>query len=90
MAAYLIGYDLNKSGQDYETLIAAIKNYGTWWHCLDSTWIVKTERDAGQIRDYLRPFIDGNDELLVVHLSGTAAWAGFSKECSDWLLQNLN
>lgn len=89
MPSILVGYDLNKSGQDYSDLIAAIKNIGTWWHCLDSTWIVKTDLTCVQVRDALKPHIDANDELLVVKLSGEGAWAGFNQECGKWLLDNL-
>ncbi|MFC0320236.1 SinR family protein [Olivibacter oleidegradans] len=87
--SYLIGYDLNKSGQDYETLIAEIKKLGIWWHCLDSTWIVKSSSTAKNIRDHLKMFIDGNDEVLVVCLTGEGSWVGFSDECSNWLKNNL-
>lgn len=87
--SYLIGYDLNKLGQDYTTLIEEIKKLGTWWHCLDSTFIIKSSLTAAVIRDHLKKFIDSNDELLVVCLTGEAAWTGFSKECSDWLKNNL-
>jgi len=86
---YLIGYDLNKSGQDYSTLINKIKELGTWWHCLDSTFIIKTAYSAVEIRNYLQNYIDSNDELLVVGLTAEAAWAGFDKNCSDWLLNNI-
>lgn len=89
MKTYLIGYDLNKQGQDYTTLIEKIKKIGLWWHCLDSTWIVKSDNTAVEIRDFLKQFIDNNDELLVVHLSGEAAWKGFSDDCSKWLKDNL-
>lgn len=87
--SYLIGYDLNKSGQDYTILIEAIKKLGTWWHCLDSTFIVKSSSTAAIIRDHLRQYIDSNDELLVVCLTGEGAWTGFNKECSNWLSNNL-
>ncbi|MDR7371762.1 CRISPR-associated protein Cas2 [Flavobacterium aquidurense] len=86
---YLIGYDLNKSGQDYTTLIEEIKKLGTWWHCLDSTWIIKSSSNASIIRDHLKKFIDSNDELLVVCLTGEGAWTGFTEECSIWLKNNL-
>lgn len=90
MATYLIGYDLNKSGKDYAALIEAIKKVATnWWHCLDSTWIIKHDGPAVSIRDALSPHIDSNDELLVVKLTGEGAWIGFDKQCSDWLLNNL-
>jgi len=89
MRTYLIGYDLNKTGQDYTDLIAGIKKIGAWWHCLDSTWIVKTNSTAVQIRDFLSPLIDSNDELLVAHLSGESAWVGFDDQCSSWLTNNI-
>jgi hypothetical protein len=89
MNAYLIGYDLNRPGQYYTDLIEAIKKIGNWWHCLDSTWIVKTNSTAVQIRDYLTRYLDTNDELLVVCLSGDAAWRGFDNQCSSWLKENL-
>ena len=89
MTTYMIGYDLNRPGQDYADLIAAIKDQGTWWHCLDSTWLVKSERTAVQIRDALSPHLDKNDELLVARLTGEAAWTGFDQQCSSWLKNNL-
>lgn len=87
--AYLIGYDLNRPGQDYSELFNAIKKLGDWWHYLDSTWIVKTSLDALQIRESLVLYIDNGDELLVAHLSGEAAWCGFSSDGSQWLKDNL-
>lgn len=86
---YLIGYDLNKSGQDYTTLISEIKKLGTWWHCLDSTFIIKSSSSAVEIRNHLIKFIDSNDKMLVVYLNGEAAWTGFSIECSNWLKNNI-
>ena len=90
MATYLIGYDLNSPGQGYDDLIEAIKNLANgWWHHLDSTWIINHSGSATVIRDALKPHIDSNDELLVVKLSGEAAWAGFSDKGSKWLKDNL-
>lgn len=89
MASYLIGYDLNRTGQDYASLIEAIKGLGSWWHCLDSTWIIKHNGPSTVIRDALSPNIDSNDELLVVKLTGEGAWTGFNTQCSTWLKNNL-
>lgn len=89
MRTYLIGYDLNKPGQNYDKLIEAIKGYGTWWHHLDSTWIIKTNNSAVEIRDLLGKHMDTSDELLVVRLSGEGAWQGFNAEGSKWLKDNL-
>jgi hypothetical protein len=88
--AVLISYDLNKPGQDYDDLIEKIKSLGTWWHNLDSTWIVKTSQPAKTVRDTLKPLLDENDELLVVDITGTsAAWWGFNERGSKWLKDNI-
>lgn len=90
MNTLLIGYDLNASGQDYDSLIEKIKSTGTWWHGLDSTWLVKSNLSATGMRDLLRGEIDTNDELLVINVTGdSAAWYGFSEEASEWLKNNL-
>ena len=91
MAIYMVGYDLHE-GQDYEELISAIKKLGSWWHCLDSTWLVKCESTATDIRNYLRAHIRDDDRLLVMTYGSGAAWYGFSQykqECQSWLKDNL-
>lgn len=91
MKSYLIGYDLIKPHKDYPELISEIKRLGTWWHCLDSTWIVKSNATATAIRDLLRKHIDSDDKLLVAELTGGAAWTtSFGDECSNWLKTNLS
>lgn len=90
MRTYLIGYDLNKQGQNYNRLIEEIKHIGNWWHCLGSTFIIKSNSTALEIRNHLNKFIDNNDELLVVRLTGEAAWVNFEKNCSEWLNNNLS
>jgi hypothetical protein len=89
MKTYIVGYDLNKSGQDYSNLIAEIKTYKHWWHHLDSTWIIKTDDSAADIRNNLRRHIDKNDELLVAALTGESAWLGFSDKGGQWLKDNI-
>jgi hypothetical protein len=90
MNTLLIGYDLNRTGQNYDDLIKAIKAHGTWWHHLDSTWLVKTALTAAQMRDDLWGKMDKNDELLVVNVTGdAAAWQGFTEKGQEWLRNNI-
>ena len=91
MDTLFIGYDLHKpkTWDDYKDLISAIKAIsGTWWHCLDSTWFVRTSMTCVEVRDLLLPHIDANDDLVVVMLNHEGAWY-LNKECSDWLKKNL-
>jgi hypothetical protein len=86
----LIGYDLNRPEQNYATLIDRLNAYPTHWHCLDSTWIVKSNESALEAATALGKLIDANDEILVVNISGdSAAWNGFNQKCSDWLKTTL-
>lgn len=90
MSVYMVGYDLNKPTQNYKYLIDALKAYGTWWHHLDSTWIIETDQTASAIRDNLAQYLDSNDELLVAAISAPGAWKGFNDKGSSWLLDHLN
>lgn len=72
---YLISYDLDKPGQDYPRLIKELERLGAL-RILYSEWIFRSTSTAVEIRDHLRSFIDSNDMLLVVALTGEAAWTG--------------
>lgn len=85
---YLVCYDLNSPGQDYSELHEEIKSYGTWWHHLDSTWIIKSSKSAAEIRDHLANYIDSNDELLIVMFGSSWAGRGLPKKGYDWLHNN--
>ena len=89
MATYIISYDLNSPGQDYDSLYKAIKSCSAWWHHLDSTWCVVSTMTATEIRDKIAAKIDSNDKLLVVKSAGVAAWRGFNDSASKWLKNNI-
>jgi hypothetical protein len=73
MGKYLISYDLDKPGQDYSRLISEIERLGGV-KILYSEWLLRSNASAEQLRNHLRAFIDSNDMLLVVALTGEAAW----------------
>lgn len=89
MTVYVISYDLKRPGQNYNELYEAIKGIGSWWHCLDSTWLVISQSRAIDIANLLWPHMDGNDKLLVTPVAAGSAWAGFSGDCVNWLKSNL-
>jgi len=90
MATLFIGYDLNKKGKDYSGLIQEIKDtFSTYWHHLDSTWLVVTDMEPSAVRDLLKPHIDSDDELLVATIAPPAAWIGFNDSGKKWLKDYL-
>lgn len=90
MATYVIGYDLHPTrGETYSELIGAIQAYGTWWHHLDSTWVIVTSATAKSVRDNLWQHMKADDQLLIVESAHVGAWNGFNEKGSQWLKDNL-
>ena len=73
MSNFLITYDLNHPGKNYNSLITKIKTYENIKIC-KSVWIIKSNSSSVEIRDLLSQEIDINDSLFVSGLTGEAAW----------------
>ena len=91
-ATVLIAYDFHPpAGEAYDELIAAIKGLGTWWHHLETIWIVKCDHTPAHIKNHLRPRMGSDDQLLVVDISGdTAEWLGINDSGAKWLTDNIH
>ncbi len=72
---YLISYDLNKPGKNYDARINAITAMGGT-RVLLSQWVVRrNDTSASGLRDHFWTFMDANDRLLVVSIDNSD-WAG--------------
>ena len=91
-ATVLIAYDIHPpAGEAYDELIAAIKALGTWWHHLETIWIVKCNHTPAHIKNQLRPRIGSDDQLLVIDISGDSAeWLGINDSGAKWLTDNVH
>ena len=49
---------LQNATSEYQDLYDGIKGFGTWWHQTESVWMIKTEKSAKEVRDYLMKFLD--------------------------------
>jgi hypothetical protein len=90
-ATVLIAYDIHpQEGEAYDGLTQAIQSLGTWWHHLETTWIVKCAHTPDHIRDQLKSHIGSEDQLLVIEISGDmAGWVGINDTGSKWLKDNI-
>jgi hypothetical protein len=90
-ATVLIAYDIHPpAGEAYDELIAAIKALGTWWHHLETIWIVKSNHTPADIKNQIGPRIGRDDQLLVIDISGdTAEWLGINDSGAKWLTDNV-
>jgi hypothetical protein len=72
MPRYLISYDLNAPGRNYDALFNELARLGAK-RLLLSQWGLRNAATGTALRDHLWSFMDGNDRLLVSSLD--AEWA---------------
>lgn len=85
---YMVSYDLNKLGQDYEGLYEELRRSSGYWHYLDSTWLISTSESANSIFNRLRPSIDNNDSVLIIDVGRDySGW--LSKKAWEWIKQQI-
>lgn len=91
MPTLMLAYDLKAPGQDYTSLTTYLDTFGTYWHNLDSFWLLKTTLSAKELGDEVRKRVDSNNRVLVIDVSGRArAWRGsFSDSAEAWLRKNF-
>jgi len=87
MSVYLITYDLNRPGHSYEGLLQEIMKYD-WARLSESSYVVDTEIRPKQLFEKLRPHIDDNDNLAVIHLT-SPWWVKLPKDVVLWLKSRL-
>ena len=87
---YIVCYDLRPPTQRYASLVERIKSYSGWAYVCESTYLIRTDDTAAQVRDALGADIDGNDKLFVGVISAPAAWKGLPQEVSEWIKNNLD
>ena len=84
---YIVSYDLNKTGQDYNGLYEELKKSPSWWHYLDSTWLIYTSESADQVWQRISKHFDQNDRALILKaqpgLSNRAGW--LEQKAWDWI-----
>lgn len=85
MNLMMIQYDLNRSGQNYDSLITAIKSYGTYCKVLDSFWMVRTSQSADTVCEKLRKHMDNNDHIFVNRFDTSDYQWWLPKDVTEWI-----
>jgi hypothetical protein len=83
MALFCISYDLISN--NYDSLIEAIKSYGTWWHQSKSTWFIATNQTSRQVLDNLTNYIANGDKIIVIQVHKNWWALGHTEEEYNWL-----
>ena len=80
-----INYDLNKPGQNYDDVIAAIKDHSGWCHVMASCWLVTGANITPKgVSDKVRAALDKNDSLFV-HQFRKPYCGWLSQSTHDWI-----
>ena len=84
----IITYTLRNPNQPYINFYNEIKKAETWWHYLDSTWLIRTQFNPQYWYNRLAPFIFKNDSILIIEVK--ANYQGWlPKEAWDWINREL-
>lgn len=71
---YLVSYDLNTPGKDYDELTDALQRLKAK-RVLYSQWALRRNNTSAKgLRDHFWSYMDSNDRILVVQLDGRG-WA---------------
>lgn len=84
----LVTYDLKAPGKDYTKLYEVLKTAPTWWHYLESTWILRTDESVQAWSDKIRQVMDPNDLLLVVDVTNKTRQGWLNPKAWEWLKTN--
>lgn len=90
MNTLLVTYDLIAPGRDYSRLQNFLESHSSWAKPVRSVYLIKTARSPEQFRNDVGSYIDRNDKLIVIDVTGDgAAWLNLSEDISSWILKNL-
>lgn len=91
MKTFLITYDLNNPGQNYQTLLKIMSQaFRSYTKISDSSYALSPKADltAKQIFDMFKMALDSNDVFYVFELDKNFAFQG-NKDAAGWLTINL-
>jgi hypothetical protein len=87
MTVFLITYDLNKPGQDYDKILKVIKSYDFTMLC-ESSYLVETD-DVGTLTKDIYTSFDKSTDAYIFPIENPIYFDFGSKKCSDWLENHL-
>lgn len=84
-----INYDLQAPGRNYQPVYDYIKSSGVYAKPLESLWLMRTTKSAGQVRNDLKQLVDSNDKVLTFNVTGDAWASNFRDSHIDWMDNNM-
>lgn len=89
MPAYIITFELNNT-EKLDSLLKGLKSYGSYCPINDTSWAIRSEKTAVQIRDHLLTLIGSGDRVFVIRSGTEAAWSNsYGPKHDEWLKKHL-
>lgn len=89
MKTIMVNYDLIGPDRDYPRLFSYLEALGSHTRPLRSMWLVRTFKSVTQVRDELKRFVDANDEVVVMDVTGDSWATNFSDTTTAWMKGNM-
>ena len=87
MSVFLVTYDLNKPGQNYDELLKKIKSY-SWARLSESSYAICTNSSLQQVYSDVRSCLDKSDHIYMITLK--KPYTGFGpQKVNEWLSESL-
>lgn len=87
---YIITYDLNKIGQNYDALYKKIISLGEAIRPLQNLWLIESRYEAETIRDQIMSVVDSNDSVFVARLYDRTSYSAWMDlKAHEWLEAKL-
>lgn len=82
---YLISYDLQTPGKDYNSLYNILKSAPGWAHYLESTWFISSNESLEFWHEKIKNVIDANDNFFIVDISDSGSDGWLPRNAWEWL-----
>jgi hypothetical protein len=88
----LVTYKISADKRNYSGLYEAIKASPatSWWHYIDSTWLVRTNESPAAMTTRLRAYLDdAEDSLLILKIDNLNEYSGWlPQKAWEWIKAN--
>lgn len=89
MNLFLITYQFKKSEEFYRSFYDKIKKLCySWWHYLDTVWIIRTDVSIQEISATLNKLVDTRDCLLIVDVTVSDFSGWLPTDAWQWIKNN--
>lgn len=82
---YAVSFDQISRKESSHTIANALKKLGEYTNPVHNFWIISSEMTTNELTGYLYQYLDKDEKLIVVRLSGEGHFDGVDRETLEWV-----